>query len=99
MMASCSDFSWRCGPISEPDAFVAHLTKSRSLVPSLALILPLLEAGRGTVAAEHVIRAVAWAEYLESHARRLHAMAVQPRALAARALGQHIQAGDLANPF
>ncbi|MGZ6389580.1 MAG: phage NrS-1 polymerase family protein [Ktedonobacterales bacterium] len=79
----------------------AHLAKYRSLMPSLALLFHLIdfdvrqhteEVGVGVEAA---VRAVTWCEYLESHARRLYAHAENPALERARALFDHIQAGEV----
>jgi putative DNA primase/helicase len=56
----------------------AHLAKYRSLVPSLALILHLTEHRDGPVEKLALERALAWAEYLETHARRIYAPAICP---------------------
>jgi hypothetical protein len=44
-----------------------------------------------------LLTALAWAEYLESHARRVYAYATQTELAAARELLKHITKGDL--PF
>lgn len=50
----------------------AHLCKYRSLVPSLALLDHLACGRSGPVALSSVRRAIAWADYLEQHARRIY---------------------------
>lgn len=77
----------------------AHLSKYRSLVPSLALILHLTEASEGPVAQLSLERAIAWATYLESHAKRIYAPAISPDMDAARALSKRIKAGELGEQF
>ena len=54
----------------EHPALEAHLAKYRSLVPSLALLIHLADGGANPVTAESLVKGCAWAEYLESHARR-----------------------------
>ncbi|MBS3022814.1 DUF3987 domain-containing protein [Acidiphilium multivorum] len=67
-----------------PPALEAHLTKYRSLVPSLALIFHLIDTPDApAVGARHVSRAIRWTEYLESHARRLYAQILDPGMVAA----------------
>ena len=80
-------------------AMEAHLSKYRSLIPSLALDCHLADGVHGDVTLTSFTRAAAWAEHLESHARRVYAAAVSAHIVAARSLAQHIQAGDLPNPF
>jgi putative DNA primase/helicase len=88
-------------------AMVAHLSKYRSLMPSLAALLELADRaaadgeleGKITVSIEHAKQAAALCEYLESHAKRVYACIVFPELRAARELARHLQAGDLKNPF
>ncbi len=77
----------------------AHLAKYRSLIPSLALILHLTESPDGPVELEALERAVAWGEYLETHARRIYAPALAPDLDAARTLLGHLKRGDLGATF
>jgi putative DNA primase/helicase len=84
---------------SEHPAIEAHLSKYRSLVPSLALLLHLAENTGGPVSLISLERAVAWAEYLESHAKRIYAPAVSPDIDAARLLSVRIKAGDIEPRF
>lgn len=80
-------------------AIESHLGKYRSLVPSLALLLHLADSGGGPVARQALVRAIGWAKYLESHARRIYAVAIQWEAVSARSLAQHLQRGDLESGF
>jgi putative DNA primase/helicase len=84
---------------SEHAMVEAHLAKFRSLVPSLALLIHLTEASDGPVDRLPLERAIAWAEYLESHARRIYAPAVSPDMDAARALSKRIRQGHAADGF
>lgn len=77
----------------------AHLAKYRKLVPALALVLHLLDDGIGPVSAEAAAKAIRWAEYLESHARRLYASISQAPAVAAVQLAKRIQSGMLDDLF
>lgn len=83
----------------EHPALEAHLAKYRSLVPSLALVLHLTERTEGPVDTLPLVRAIAWAEYLETHARRIYAPAISPDMDAARALAKRIKGGDVAVRF
>ena len=84
-------------------AMLAHLSKYRSLMPSLALLFALADlaavdapiAANMTVGLDHARQAAAYCGYLESHARRVYACVVSPETAAARDLARHIKAGDL----
>ena len=88
-------------------AMVAHLSKYRSLMPSLALLFELADlAASGamigelmTVSLDHARQAAVFCEYLESHARRVYACIISPETRAARDLAHHIQARDLPQRF
>ena len=75
------------------------LSKYRSLVPSLALVIHLAETDGGPVEILALERAIAWAEYLETHARRIYAPAISPDMDAARLLAKRIKAKDLGTQF
>jgi putative DNA primase/helicase len=84
----------------EHPAFESAIAKHRSLVPSLALLFHLVDSPEGGAVTEHaLLMALAWCEYLEEHARRLYAPALDPALHAARELDRHIRTGDLPNPF
>jgi putative DNA primase/helicase len=84
-------------------AMLAHLSKYRSLMPSLALLFALADlaavdapiAAGMTVGLDHARQAAGYCNYLESHARRIYACVVSPETAAARDLARHIKAGDL----
>ena len=85
---------------TEAPAFESALSKQRSLVPSIALLMHLADNPQGgPVTLRACLQAMAWAEYLEAHARRLYAPALFPEAQAAKALGVRIQAGELPATF
>ena len=50
----------------------SHLLKMPKTVASLALIFELIEGGRFEVGETSTLRALAWADYLRSHANRLY---------------------------
>jgi putative DNA primase/helicase len=56
-------------------ALISHLSKYRKLIPALALIFALVDAPEnGKVIHEHaLLRALAWCDYLRSHAERIYA--------------------------
>ncbi|MCE5308532.1 MAG: DUF3987 domain-containing protein [Acidobacteriales bacterium] len=75
-------------------ALISHLSKYRSLMPSLALLFYLAQAGggdTGTVSLRHAQQAAAWCQYLESHARRVYSCIVTPQLRAARELAEKIK--------
>jgi hypothetical protein len=83
-------------------AMETHLSKYRSLVPALALICYVAVASDGFVgpiSKRCVQRAIAWAEYLEAHARRIYVSAISPDVDAARALSKRLMSGDLGDRF
>jgi hypothetical protein len=77
----------------------AHLSKYRSLIPALALLIHMVDEGSGPVSREALLRACNWGEYLESHANRLYAPAFEPAAVGARTLARHIELGDVGADF
>ncbi|HEY6347229.1 MAG TPA: DUF3987 domain-containing protein [Bryobacteraceae bacterium] len=77
-------------------ALVSHLSKYRSLMPSLAVLFHLADAAaRGenadSVSLCHARQAAAWCEYLESHARRVYSCITTPQMRAARELAEKIK--------
>ena len=84
---------------NEHAAFEAHLAKYRKLVPALALLIHLADNGTGAIGETALLKALAWAEYLESHARRAYASVTQAESESARALLNHIRRGDVPDPF
>lgn len=96
---------WRCELEArlrngdDADVLVSHLAKFRSLVPSLALICHLADQEDGPVAVPAMTRALAWAQFLEAHARRMYHAATLPELGAAQALLQRLARGDLGAEF
>lgn len=75
------------------------LAKYEKLFCSIALILHLASGQIGDVGADSALRAAAWCEYLEAHARRIYGLIETAKTGAARMLGRRIQEGKLANGF
>lgn len=67
-----------------PDALQSHLLKMPPSIASIALIFHLLEGEGPAVGRASTLRALEWADYLESHARRLYALGETATANAAR---------------
>lgn len=78
---------------------ISHLTKYRSLMPSLALLFHLVDGGTGAVSAEAAQQAAAWCTYLETHARRVYQSITQSGTTAAVAIAQKITTGKLKGEF
>ncbi|NLZ17217.1 MAG: DUF3987 domain-containing protein [Desulfobulbaceae bacterium] len=80
-------------------ALESHFAKYRKLVPALALIIHLADGGTGPVSEGATLKALAWAEYLGSHAKRCYSAVTQKDVQAAKAIKRRIKKGDLATPF
>lgn len=78
-------------------ALVSHLAKYRKLIPALALIFALVDTpdSGGVIHARELLRALAWGDYLRSHAERIYAAAVTPETTGARQLLDKFKAGKL----
>ena len=82
-------------------ALVSHLSKYRSLMPSLALLFELADRVAAGVqitncsnlfaSLEHARQAAAWCDYLESHARRIYSCVTTPQMRAAQELAEKIK--------
>ena len=80
-------------------ALESHLAKYRKLIPGLALVLHLTSGGGGAVSERATLQALAWAEYLETHARRAYASVTTPEVAAAKAIIDRLRRGDLPKTF
>ena len=82
-------------------AFCSHLSKYRSLMPSLALIFHLIETVGGPpsdhvgIPAGAARLAAAWCEYLEAHARKVYRRELAGDVEGARLLAAKIESGDV----
>jgi hypothetical protein len=83
----------------ELPAVESHLNKFRSLVPSLALLIHLAEGNVGAVELDALERAIRWAEYLETHARRIYSSVSGLAATEIHELAERIQRGDIGKVF
>jgi putative DNA primase/helicase len=85
-------------------ALISHLSKYRSLMPSLALLFELadrasyegfdgssLASSENFVNLEHTKMAAACCDYLESHARRVYSRVVNPQLRVAQELADKIK--------
>jgi len=80
-------------------ALESHFSKYRKLIPSLALIFHLVDGGTGPVTETATLRALAWSQYLESHAYRAYGSITSPEISTAKAILKKIQKGNLLTPF
>jgi putative DNA primase/helicase len=80
---------------ADAPAYDSHISKYRSLVPSLALILHICDGGTGDVSLDALQRATAWATYLEAHARKMYRRELDHGDGAAQALLDRIRSGDV----
>ncbi len=83
----------------EHPAIVSHLSKYRKLIPSLALINHLCDSRQGAVNEAALLRAIAFSEYLESHAQRIYSYATRPDIDAAKTLLKRLGSGKLPDVF
>ena len=90
-------------PSEEDPLIVQHLTKFDKLFPALALILHLVDCSAngtsGPVTKGSALRAAAWCEYLEAHARRCYGLLKDDGLRAAQALAAKLEHGSLSDGF
>jgi hypothetical protein len=93
----------RSGKIEHP-AIEAHLSKYRSLMPSLALLFHLIEVADNpntfsAISFDNATKAAAWCSYLFEHAKRIFGLGLNATARLARSIAEHIRDGDLSDTF
>lgn len=94
------DLEIRLRSRNEHPTVEAHLAKYRSLVPSLALLIHLAdEPDGGAVPETALLKAIGWAQYLESHARRIYGSIAHRSVAAASNLAGKILDGSLPREF
>jgi len=90
-------------PAENNPLIAQHLTKYDKLFPALALILHIVDfianGASGPVSRHAAVRAGAWCQYLESHARRCYALLADEGFHAARHLSEKIVQGKLEEGF
>ena len=90
-------------PYEEQPMIAQHLTKFDKLFPALALIFHLVDCvtngAMGAVTEQAALRAAAWCEYLEAHARRCYGLLADDGLRAAQALADKVKQGKLADHF
>lgn len=80
-------------------ALESHLSKYRSLIPSLALIIHLVDGHKGNVSSDTLQRAIEFSEYLESHAIRVYGAGMRADVSGAKSILKRIESGDLIDGF
>jgi putative DNA primase/helicase len=80
-------------------ALAGHFGKYRKLVPTLALVGHLADNGHGPVTKTALLRAVSFAEYLQTHAQRAYGCRGTAQTWAAKTIAGHIRKGNLQSPF
>src|SRR5262249_42074205 len=81
-------------------ALEGHLAKYRKLVPALALINHIADGDQsGAVSQNALLRALAFASYLEGHARRVYSSGSEAELAAGKAILKHIHCSDLTDGF
>ena len=82
-----------------PPVMASHLSKYRSLVPSLALIFAVADDVRGAIPLRCLEQAIGWAKYLRPHAERVYACTTHADTRHARALLAKIKDGSITDGF
>lgn len=80
-------------------ALESHFAKYRGLIPKLALICHLANGHQGSVGVDAISKALIWAKYLESHARRCYGMAINSDTQPAMLILKRIKSGALKDGF
>lgn len=84
---------------AEAEGLEGALSKFKHHVPALALALHVIDGGTGPVALAPTLRALALADYFDSHARRLYGSGQRAAVKAARAVLDRLRTGQLPDPF
>jgi len=84
----------------------SHLSKYPQLMPAIALLVHVAEHATrsdtteiASVTKQAALKAVAWCDFLETHARRIYAMGDSVGVDAAAKVIQQVMEGKLSNPF
>ena len=80
-------------------ALEAHFAKYRKLIPGLALLCHIADRQTGAVGEQAILRALSWAEYLDTHARRAYASVMHADLKAAHAILDKLRRGELSHTF
>lgn len=80
-------------------ALESHLSKYRKMVPALALTNHLADGCTGAISETATLRALAFAGYLETHAKRAYGAGIEFATAAAKAILKRVRKGDLKDGF
>ena len=80
-------------------ALESHFSKYRKLIPAIALLIHLAEEKTGPVGVPSVLAALAWGDYLETHARRAYASITNPDVSTAKAIIVKLKRGEVKTTF
>ena len=87
----------------EEPIIIEHLSKYRSLMPSLALIFHIIDvadgATTGYVSLQAAEKAAAWCDFLEQHARRIYGLVTYITPYVAQELGAKLEQLDFEKGF
>ena len=76
-----------------------HFGKFEKLFCAVALILHLAEGRTGPVQIDSAVRAAAWCQYLEGHARRVYGLVEAAKVTTANMVGRRLAEGKLPDGF
>jgi hypothetical protein len=76
-------------------ALESHFAKYRKLVPGLALLCHVADWQTSAVGIDATLRALSWAEYLDTHARRAYASVMHADLKAAHVILDKLRRGEL----
>ncbi|MGE3907141.1 MAG: DUF3987 domain-containing protein [Reyranellaceae bacterium] len=97
------DWHLGCLPAEDEPIIRQHLAKYDKLFPALALIFHLIDCAidgpAGAVRKDSALRAAAWCEFLQAHARRCYGLLKDDGLRAAQALAAKLQRGALPDDF
>ena len=82
-----------------PPALESHFSKYRKLIPAIALLIHVADGKTGPVGVSSVLAAVAWGEYLQTHARRAYASITTPDVSIAKAILLKLKRGEVKTIF
>jgi hypothetical protein len=84
----------RCAPL-----LASHYLKMPGAIAKIAMLIHLLDGGKGDITPEATERAVRWAKYMRAHARRLYSLSELADEGAANRILEGIKAGALPDGF
>lgn len=83
----------------EQHGLVNHITKYRKMVPALALLIELAEDPSATeIMEQSIVKAIRWANYLVTHAKRIYGIQDKPTIIAQQILDKRKQLNKSFSP-